>query len=62
MLAVGFVVEADLDEVEIEGGAHKAVVVADVHLVTKDVDVVVLVGTDFVEVISMVKVLDAVIG
>jgi hypothetical protein len=50
-VAVGVVVEADLDDVQVADHASKVVVMADVHLVTKDVDAV-----------SMVETVDVVVG
>lgn len=63
-VAVGAVVEAKLGEVELADDADllKEVVVADVHLVTESVEVVVLVNIDLVEVVSLVEVLVAAVG
>jgi hypothetical protein len=60
-VTVGVIVEADLDDVEIAGGASKVVVVATVHSVTEDVVVVVLVNTEMVEAVCIVKTEDAVV-
>jgi hypothetical protein len=61
-VVVGVVVETDLDNVEVENGANKGVIVAGVPLVTEDIDVDGLVITDFVEVVNMVEEVDAIIG
>ena len=62
------VVEANLDGFEVADGADlleedaTLVVVADVRLVTEDIEVVVLVSTYFVEVVCMVRAVATVVG
>ena len=62
--AVGDVVDAEPSEVEVadEADLLKEVVVADVHLVVGSVKVLLLVNIELVEVVSLVKVLVAVVG
>jgi hypothetical protein len=63
-IEVGIVVEADLDEFEVTDSSElpkedAKIVVANLQLATEDVEVAILVGTDFVPV-SLVEVVVAV--
>jgi hypothetical protein len=61
-VAMGVVVEADRDNVEAADCRIKVVIVANVHLVKEDRDVVVLVSTELVEVVRTVETEDTVVG
>ena len=66
-VTVGVVVEADLGEVEVADGMDvltedAKVVVDDVHQVTENSEVVILVHTYFVEVVTMAEAVAGVVG
>ena len=60
-VTVGVVVEAELDKVDVADSVDllkedaKIVLVGDVHLAMEEIEIVVLVGANFVEVVTMVE-------
>ena len=60
-VAVGIGVEAELDKVDVADSVDllkedaKIVLVGDVHLAMEEIEIVVLVGANFVEVVTMVE-------